>query len=119
MRKFFTVLLLVCLGMVLPLAAVQTRVCLLNAKERQEDCCTKKCDPDRDNCCAVKDKAPDSPAPGGSMEIPPFVPVEIPVFEPGLQAEAPLVLLAPRFSQPIRGPDSPAAFRSILSVWRL
>lgn len=103
--------------MVLPVAAVPMRVCFLDQKDQQEDCC-KNCLSEHKDCCAEKDKLPDSPAPGGSLEIPPFIAFEIPLYDFGFSPEI-VTPFPPRFAQPIRGPDSPAACRSILSVWRL
>lgn len=94
------------------------RVCLLEEKDRTPDCCTK-CSSDHGDCCADIDKVPDSTMPGGSLEIPPFIGWELPSFGAGLPSEIEVVTLASRYSQPIRGPDSPAAFRSILSVWSI
>lgn len=118
MRKFFATLLLICFGMILPVAAMPMRVCLLEQKERAPDCC-KKCHVAHEDCCAEVDKVPDSPAPGGFLVIPPFIAHEIPSFEPGILAEIVVVPLESRYSQPIRGPDSPSAFRSVLSVWSI
>lgn len=104
--------------MIVPLAALPVRVCLLEEYELTEDCC-KKCPSTHGDCCADMDTLPETPTPGTSTEIPPFIAVELLSY---LVEELPEILRLPQtpaFSQPIRGPDTPAAYRSVLSVWSI
>lgn len=117
-RNLCAILLLICFGVVSPAAAVPLRVCLLEASQRTDDCC-KKCQKETKDCCADLDRVPDSPLPGAALDLPPFVAFELPTFE----AAARLVNLVPsaefRLLPPIRGPDTPSAYRAVLSIWRI
>jgi len=94
------------------------RICFLDQKERTEDC-GKKCEAEHKDCCADLDKIPDSSTPGGVVEVPPFIAWEIPSFEAVVSQRLVIDQLGERYSQPIRGPDSPSTFRSVLSIWRI
>ncbi len=104
--------------MIVPLAALPVRVCLLPDAERTEDCC-KKCPSTHGDCCADMDTLPEIPTPGTSTEIPPFIAVELLSYLVEELPEVPRQSQTPAFSQPIRGPDTPAAYRSVLSVWSI
>lgn len=118
MIRLLATLLLICFGTILPVAAAPVRVCLLEQKQREADCC-KKCHDKHQDCCAELDKLPDSPMPGGSLEIPPFVAWEIPSFDAAVRPVEIVVAMEPRYAPPIRGPGTPAAVRSVLSVWSI
>lgn len=118
MKKFFATLLLVCYGVILPVAASPVRICLLEERERTPDCC-EKCPSTHKDCCAEMDTLPDSPVPTNPTDIPPFVAAELASFIIGDFPEVVGLPQAPAFSQPIRGPDTPAAYRSVLGVWSI
>jgi len=118
MRKVFATLLLVCFGMIVPLAGQPLRVCLLEMKERQEDCC-KKCHTEHKDCCAEVGEIPDAPLPGTPLDVPPFIGFVLPVFEAACPVEIVPAQVTVGYLPPIRGPDSPGAFRSVLNIWRL
>jgi hypothetical protein len=65
------------------------------------------------------DTLPETPAPGTSTEIPPFIAVELLSYLVEELPEVPRQSQTPAFYQPIRGPDTPAAYRSVLSVWSI
>ena len=118
MNRLVAILLFACFGIAVPLAAVSVRVCLLDEHERTEDCC-EKCPSTHGDCCADMDTLPEIPAPGTSTEIPPFIAVELLSYQVGELPEILRLTQSPAFSQPIRGPDTPAAYRSVLSVWSI
>lgn len=118
LNKFVATLLLACFGMIVPLGAIHVRVCLLEEYERTEDCC-EKCPSTHGDCCADMDTLPEIPTPGASTEIPPFIAVELLSCLVEELTEVPRQSQTPAFSQPIRGPDTPAAYRSVLSVWSI
>lgn len=118
MKNFVATLLLICFGLLMPVAALPVRVCLLDLEERQPECC-QKCGVKHDNCCKDLDQIPDSVVPGGPMAPLMFVPFELPVWEIAAVGEV-IVESSPReISPPIRGPDSPAAFRAVLGIWSI
>ncbi len=104
--------------MLLPLAGLPLRICLLDQSERTEDCC-KKCTSSHKDCCADMDTLPDTPVPGTTTEIPPYIAVELSAFLADDTVEILRLPQVPAFFQPIRGPDTPAAYRSVLSVWSI
>lgn len=111
-------LLLICFGMMLPAAAMPVRVCLLEEKDRVPDCCST-CHTERRDCCADLDQMPDATVPGGLFVPPAFSGFQLPFFEPVRTTEIAADDFPSHRHPPIRGPDSPAAFRSVLGVWRL
>lgn len=100
------------------MAALPMRLCLLGQEQREPDCC-KKCHDVHQDCCAELDKLPDSPMPGGNLEIPPFIAWEIPSFDAATRPVAMALAKETSHFPPIRGPDSPAAVRSVLNVWSI
>jgi hypothetical protein len=134
MRKTLAALLLVCLGILIPLAASPVRVCLLDGTitsavfpagsgDSCEDSeCCPDCDRDADPeapCCVDLDELPDSPVPHPPVELPPAVFAELPQHACPEAALAEPVRVVFTRSESIRGPDSPTAYRAVLGVWRL
>lgn len=133
MRRLLAAFLLICLGLMLPTAASPWRFCLTahtllvpgisNCEEATTpDSCCKECGETKkkdDSCCLKTEKLPDSTAPAPSAALPPVLMTDIPefaLFSPILCEAQPVEL---SFSEPIRGPTSPAAHRAVLGIWRL
>jgi hypothetical protein len=118
MCKWIATILAICLGILLPAAAIPLRICLLDPSERFEDCCNT-CTTGRQDCCADQKTLPDAPMPGGNVETPAFVGYAIPpVIEapPGIPAR---IAPPPCFARPRTGIGPPAARLAVLNVWRL
>ena len=133
MRRFLASLLLLCFGIIVPVAALPMRVCLLEGKvllpgfasfgeaaTHQDKCC-----PDcgthgkGDSCCHDLKKPPDAPQPSGPLVLPPLFFCELSsrlVQPPCPVAEAP-ELFAP--AVPIRSPDPPGLRRALLGIWNI
>lgn len=118
MRNFTATILVICLGILLPAAAMSVRICLLDAEERTEDCC-RTCPSDSGDCCADLEPLPHAPVPDGNFETPAFLGYAIP---PTL---ATLPLVPERIIPPschARPPTAigPSTSRlAVLNVWRL
>lgn len=129
MRRVIAALLLVCLGIMVPLAAMPVRLCLLEHRvlvPGASECKVKKskCCPDcgghhQKPCCVDLEEMPDATAPSVPEGLPAIVAIDLP---------APVFVLPPAVlvedstyeaAVPIRGPDSPSAWRARLEVWRL
>lgn len=67
MLKLSAIILLICLGILLPVSAMPVRICLLAFEERTDTCCNA-CDSDVKDCCADVDAIPDGTAPHRSLE---------------------------------------------------
>jgi len=125
-RRLLAALLLICVGILIPASASPVRICLLefglSFSHAAAECCPD-CSPGTelpDPCCVDLEELPDSGAPQLPVELPPAVVTEVPV------AWCSALLIATRISPtsfprsvPIRGPTSPAAYRSVLGIWRL
>jgi hypothetical protein len=131
MRKLVAALLLVCFGILIPLAASPVRVCLLDgtvtsAAFPADSCGERECCPDCDRdadpgapCCVDLDELPDSSVPHPPVELPPAVFAELPQHAcPEVALAEPVRVVFTR-SESIRGTDSPTAYRAVLGVWRL
>ena len=128
MRKVIAMLLLACLGMMIPLAGSSLRLCLLENRllvggsecgVEKDPCCPDCGDHHEDPCCVQMDDLPDAPAPQAPDLLPAPLVMDLP--EPAFVAPRAIftacsVHLA---ATPIRGPDTPAAHRALLGVWRL
>ena len=134
MRKSLAAFLLVCLGVLIPLAASPVRVCLLDGTitsaafppgapdECADGGCCPDCNRDADPqapCCVDLEELPDSSVPHPPVELPPAVFAELPPHA------CPEASIAEPFRsgshRPVanRGPASPAAYRAVLGTWRL
>lgn len=130
-------LLLVCLGMMIPTAAMPMRVCSLESsvhlggfesygvvhlKDGTEKvkCCPHCGEKEDENnpCCVDVQKLPDSPEfiPFG---LPPFLPVEIAEFQITVKRVEFLLPEVYEAAQPIRGPTDPGRRRAMLGVWTI
>lgn len=124
--RIIAALMLACLGILLPTAAASVRVCLLEerlvigAGSGDSECCSDctRESQDRETCCFDLDALPDASAPQPSVELPPAVVSDI-VCAVLLSLETEPVRGLSAHSWPIRGPDSPAAYRAVLGNWRL
>jgi hypothetical protein len=129
MRRAIAALLLVCLGILVPLAATPVRLCLLEQRLlvpgamecglKESACCPDCGDHHEEPCCLDLEDLPDAPAPSFPQGLPAIAAIDLP---------APVFVLPPAVlvedsgfeaAVPIRGPDSPAAWRARLEVWRL
>jgi len=127
-RNLLATFLLVCLGVLIPVAASPMRVCLLEGgiltsgfASHQPECCTD-CEPDKDlpdPCCVELEKLPELLAPQPPLEVAAAVLAEIPPWDCLTPLERELPCEASPRSEPIRGPTSPAAHRAVLGIWRL
>jgi hypothetical protein len=123
-RKLIAALLLVCFGILIPMAASPVRICTLEENHLVADVskCCSGCDretEEHDPCCLELEALPDASAPQPSVELPPLIVSELP--QSLLPGPTILVLcnLTDSQSAPIRGANSPAAYRAVLGIWRL
>ena len=129
MRRVIAALLLICLGMMVPLAATPVRLCLLEHRLlmpgvlecglKKAKCC-KDCGKHHETpCCVDLEDLPDATAPSFPEGLPAIAAIDLPapvfVLPPAVLVEDSVFVAA----VPIRGPDSPAAWRARLEVWRL
>lgn len=128
MQRLVAAILLACLGMIIPLAGSPLRLCLLENRllvggsdcgEEKDPCCPDCGDHHEDPCCVELEEMPDVPVPPAPDELPAPLVMDLPkvafVAPPPVITDG-LVHLA---ATPIRGPDTPAAHRAVLGVWRL
>lgn len=133
-RRALATFLLLCIGMMIPLAASPVRVCLLDGSvmmsafkaasdaQPENDCCTDCDDPAKslhDDCCADLEKLPDSTLPLGKVDAPDMAVMDVVplVLPPICETWVTHSVFIP--STPIRGPDSPCAYRAVLAIWRI
>lgn len=124
-REMLAVLLLFCVGLLIPASASPVRICFLelgiNSYQNDSKCCedcsqeTEQPDP----CCHDLDELPDSPAPKLPVELPAAVISDVPTSVCLNSLLAPTWRCFFSVSRPIRGPTSPAAYRAVLGIWRL
>lgn len=110
----------------IPLAATPVRLCLLEHRLFAAGCGAEKspCCPDcgdhyEEPCCVDLEDLPDAPAPSFPEGLPVIAAIDLP---PPVFTVPPAVLVEASVFEaaaPIRGPDSPAAWRAMLEVWRL
>ena len=121
------VLLLACFGILLPTAASPVRVCMLENRllvsevDSDSNCCsdcTRETD-ERNPCCMDLEALPDASAPQPSVDLPPITITELQVaaIPPPMTVDLYRWIDSPTGA--IRGPTSPAAYRAVLSIWRL
>jgi hypothetical protein len=125
MRKMLAVLLLFCVGIMIPTSASPVRICLLelhlDTSSTETKCCpdcsreTEQPEP----CCHDLEELPDAPAPQSPTELPAVVLVDLPaaICPSPMVAEGDSGCFS--VSEPIRGPTSPTAYRAVLGIWRL
>jgi|SRR5687767_3486459 len=134
MRRVIAAFLLVCLGMIIPLAGSPVRFCLLDQRVlvpgfsacggeslKKVPCCQDCGKEEHEDapCCFQVDELPDAIAPSAPDVVPPVMVMDLP--EPMFTAPAFIALCEPVFvaARPIRGPDTPTARRAVLGIWRL
>jgi hypothetical protein len=126
-RQVLAMLLLTCLGLMLPAAAVPVRLCLLDftlfSCSVVED---GKCCPDCEqgetepaSCCLDLEGLPDASSPDPSIELPQMIGSDLSNPLCGLQLAETGDRTPFRPSAPIRGPSSPSAHRAVLGIWRI
>ena len=132
-RRLLAMLLLVCFGISVPMAALPMRVCQLEGKLLSPGFVTfgetathkDKCCPDcgetesGDSCCHDVKKLPASPEPSGPLVLPPLFFCEANprvVLPPCPVAE---VDASFALSRPIRGPIPPGLRRALLGIWNI
>ncbi|MCW1923280.1 hypothetical protein OKA05_12010 [Luteolibacter arcticus] len=129
MRRAIAALLLACLGILLPLAATPVRLCLLEhrllmpgvseCESKKSSCCPDCGEHHEVPCCVDLEDLPDAPAPSVPEGLPAVVAIDLP---PPVFVLPPVTLVECSIFEaavPIRGPDSPAAWRALFEVWRL
>lgn len=134
MRRAWAVLLLMCLWVTVPVAALPFRICLLEQRllvpgsaegwqggDEVGDCCNEceRGNPSAPPCCVDMEKLPDAPLPQIPVELPPVLISWLPdhLLPPRVAIES-----SPEPSTGIPqapGRASPSAFRAVLEVWSL
>jgi hypothetical protein len=127
MKRVIAGFLLACLGMMIPLAGSPLRLCLLENRllvggsecgAEKDPCCPDCGDHHEDPCCVELEELPEAPAPGVPDDLPSPPVMKLP--EPAFVAPPVLAAVSVHLAaNPIRGPDTPAAHRAWLGVWRL
>ena len=124
MRSALAIFLIFCVGMMIPAPASSVRVCLLEQRIislcPQVECC-EDCEKNQnppDPCCVEVEKLPDVAVPHAPLGLPPAIVTEI-AIPVSPQPAAGVELKVFSASEPIRGPDSPTAYRAVLGIWRL
>lgn len=128
MQRLVAAILLACLGMMIPLAGSPLRLCLLENRllvggsgcgAEKDPCCRDCGDSPEDPCCVELEEMPDVPVPPVPDELPAPPVMDLP--EPAFVAPPPVLAAVSVHlaATPIRGPDTPAAHRAVLGVWRL
>ncbi len=125
MQRTLAALLLICVGILIPASAAPVRICFmelgLNTYQEFSKCCID-CSQESevpDPCCHDLEELPEAIAPQFPAELPAAVITEMPVHHCLTPVTTILPLAHFPTSAPIRGPTSPAAFRAVLSIWRL
>ena len=118
MLKFMASFLAICLGILLPVAAMPLRVCLLEQTERSEDCCGT-CSTSDKHCCVDSEGLPDSLLPAGNYEAPAFVAYPLPPRVADLPPVPERILPPPAHARAPTGMGPPTARLAVLNVWRL
>ena len=118
MRKLTATILVICLGILLPAAAIPVRICLLDLEERKDDCCNT-CSSDNEDCCADLAPIPDAPVPNGNFETPPFIGFALPPSMVELPPIPERIVPPPCHARPPTGIGPPTARMAALNVWRL
>ena len=132
MQRILAAILLACFGMLIPTAATPVRICLLEGKifeggfssfekthSEKSKCCQDCGSNGNEGCCAELKQLPESPLPVVTIALPDLVPMDLP---PVAFMAAPVPVgteMVYHPSVPIRGPDSPAAHRALLAIWRI
>lgn len=134
MKRVVAAFLLFCLGMMIPVGASPFRFCLLEGGIRMSGVqmavdlpdgrnkCCPDCDPasdESDPCCVEVEKLPDSSTPQLPVVLPPVVMSCLPEVPWVAPASVECECVRPWVFPMIRGPASPAAYRSVLEVWRM
>lgn len=120
MRKLMVTIVALCLGLLLPMAAMPVRVCLLSEAQRAEDCCPDCATKDKDkSCCIQSDGLPDSPLPAAGVDAPVFAGYPLPPGMAELPENPEHIAPAPRVAPRQTGAGPPARCRAVLNVWRL
>lgn len=128
MKRVIAAFLLACLGMMIPLAGSPLRLCLLENRlllggsecgEEKYPCCPDCGDHHENPCCVELEELPEAPAPPAPDVLPSPLVMDLPA--PAFIAPPPLITACSVYfaATPIRGPDTPAAHRALLGVWRL
>ena len=126
MRKLLSVLLLICVGILIPASASPVRICFLefglNSHQADSKCCPdcSQGTEQPDSCCHDLGELPESQAPQLPVGLPAAVIADVPA---GLGPSPVTIARISRgyfpVSAPIRGPTSPTAYRAVLGIWRL
>jgi len=126
MRKVVAMLLLICVGIMIPASASPARICFLEfglkSCQAESKCCPD-CNRDSglpDPCCMDLEELPDAPAPQLPVELPAAAGADVPAsFCAARRVLTEHYWERSFVSKPIRGPTSPAAYRAVLGIWRL
>lgn len=138
MRRLIAMLLLACLGMMIPTAVMPMRICSLESsvhlagfqsfgiaheKDGSEKVkCCPHCGEDEDEnnpCCVELKKLPDSPEAPMLFGLPAFLPVELADFQISVERIEFLLPEVFEAARPIRGPTDHSRRRAMLGVWTI
>ena len=118
MRKFTATFLLICLGIMLPVAAMPVRICLLEPEERTDNCCNT-CTSDTGDCCADVDPLPELLLQDGNFEMPEFTGYALPPTMMDLPIIPKQILPPSCLARAPTGIGSTTARLAALNIWRL
>ncbi|MCW1886755.1 hypothetical protein OKA04_18595 [Luteolibacter flavescens] len=88
-------------------------------ESEKSKCCPDCGEHQEESCCVDLEDLPDATAPSLPEGLPAIAAIDLP---PVIFVLPPVVLVEASVYEaavPIRGPDSPAAWRALLEVWRL
>jgi hypothetical protein len=128
-RQLIAMLLLICVGILVPLSATPVRVCLLDADtagvlvghDPEKECCPEcsRGSETPEPCCVDVEEFPDSTSPQNSFELPSVVLTDLTELLGPSPLNEEIQSEVVSTSEPIRGPTSPAAHRAVLGIWTL
>lgn len=118
MRKLTATILLIFLGILLPVAAMPVRICLLDPEERTDDCC-RTCNSDSKDCCSDVDPLPELTPPDGNFETPVFLGYALPPTIVDFVLVPQRVVVPACYARPPTKIAETTARLAVLNVWRL
>ena len=133
MIRVLSFLVLLCYGVSIPVVAAPVRVCLIGdmvllpgfttygeTPMHKDKCCPDCGDQDEGgSCCLDLQQLPDAEHPSGPLVLPSLVCCELEVSTVVPPCPVTWIESAHVPATPIRGPDSPASWRALLSVWNI
>jgi hypothetical protein len=111
-------MLLIILGILLPVAAMPVRICLLDLEERTDDCC-RTCNSDSKDCCEDVDPLPELAPPDGNFETPAFLGYALPPTIVDFVVVPQRIVVPACYARPPTRIAQTTARLAVLNVWRL